>query len=228
MNLIKMDGFFHPSQADGTVHIIGCGAVGSSIAFLLAHCGITDFVLYDDDIVEDHNIANQMYRDEDIGKPKVEALREILVAINPEIADHIRVVNGKYVDQPLSGSVFLCVDSIAVRRQIATENQYNPQISVLSDVRLGLTDAQHFLVNWKDPREVRNFLKTMEFTDEEARAETPHTACNVMLSVCTSVFGICSMAVSNWMTFIKTKGKSKKNTVLLDVETMMLSAFAAP
>ena len=48
MNLIKMDGFFHPSQAKGAVHIIGCGAVGSSIAFILAHCGVTNFVLYDD------------------------------------------------------------------------------------------------------------------------------------------------------------------------------------
>ena len=44
MNLIKMDGFFHPSQAKGAVHIIGCGAVGSSIAFILAHCGVTNFV----------------------------------------------------------------------------------------------------------------------------------------------------------------------------------------
>lgn len=225
MNLIKMDGFFHPSQAKGTVHIIGCGAVGSTIAFILAHCGMTDFVLYDDDIVESHNIANQMFREEDIGKPKVEALREILVGINSEIADHIRVVNGKYVDQPLSGSVFLCVDSIAVRRSIATENQYNPQIEVLSDVRLGLTDSQHFLVNWKDPREVKRFLKTMNFTDEEAKAATPHTACNVMLSVCTSVFAICSLAVSNWMNFVKTKGASKKNTTLLDVEAMALTAF---
>ena len=47
--MIKMDGFFHPSQAKGAVHIIGCGAVGSSIAFILAHCGVTNFVLYDDD-----------------------------------------------------------------------------------------------------------------------------------------------------------------------------------
>ena len=54
---------------------------------------------------------------------------------------------------------------------------------------------------------------------------TPHTACNVMLSVCTSVFAICSLAVSNWMRFIRTEGKDKKSTVLLDVDTMMLSAF---
>lgn len=100
MNLIKMDGFFHPSQAKGAVHIIGCGAVGSSIAFILAHCGVTNFVLYDDDTVESHNIANQMFREKDIGRPKVEALRDILVEINPEIADEIRIVNGKYVDSP--------------------------------------------------------------------------------------------------------------------------------
>ena len=225
MNLIKMEGFFHPSMVNGDVHIIGCGAVGSTIAFILAHCGITDFVLYDDDVVESHNIANQMFREEDIGKPKVEALRDILVEINSEIADNIRIINGKYIDQPLSGNVFLCVDSIDVRKAIATAQQYNPQINVLSDVRLGLTDSQHFLVNWKDPREVKRFLKTMNFTDEEAKELTPHTACNVMLSVCTSVFAICSLAVSNWMNFIKSKGESKKSTTLLDVGTLALSTF---
>ena len=225
MNLIKMDGFFHPSQVKGAVHIIGCGAVGSSIAFILAHCGVTNFVLYDDDTVESHNIANQMFREKDIGRPKVEALRDILVEINPEIADEIRIVNGKYVDQPLSGYVFLCVDSVAVRKAVAQSQQYNPEILTLSDVRLGLTDSQHYLVNWRDPKEIRRFLKTMNFTDEDAKALTPHTACNVMLSVCTSVFAICSLAVSNWMRFIRTEGKDKKSTVLLDVDTMMLSAF---
>ena len=129
MNLIKMDGFFHPSQVKGAVHIIGCGAVGSSIAFILAHCGVTNFVLYDDDTVESHNIANQMFREKDIGRPKVEALRDILVEINPEVADEIRIVNGKYVDQPLSGYVFLCVDSVAVRKAIAQSQQYNPRSS---------------------------------------------------------------------------------------------------
>ena len=145
--------------------------------------------------------------------------------INPEIAYEIRIVNGKYGDQPLSGFVFLCVDSIAVRKAVAQSQQYNPEILTLSDVRLGLTDSQHYLVNWRDPKEVRRFLKTMDFTDEDAKALTPHTACNVMLSVCTSVFAICSLAVSNWMRFIRTEGKDKKSTVLLDVDTMMLSAF---
>ena len=102
---------------------------------ILAHCGVTNFVLYDDDTVESHNIANQMFRrrtsdGQGGGPPGYPG------EINPEIADEIRIVNGKYVDQPLSGYVFLCVDSVAVRKTIAQSQQYNPEILTLSDVRL--------------------------------------------------------------------------------------------
>ena len=199
--------------------------MGSSIAFILAHCGVTNFVLYDDDTVESHNIANQMFREKDIGRPKVEALRDILVEINPEIADEIRIVNGKYVDQPLSGYVFLCVDSVAVRKAVAKSQQYNPEILTLSDVRLGLTDSQHYLVNWRDPKEVRRFPEDHEFHRRGREgADAPHGLQRHALRVY-SVFAICSLAVSNWMRFIRTEGKDKKSTVLLDVDTMMLSAF---
>lgn len=225
MNLIKMDGFFHPSMVKGKIHIIGCGAVGSTIAELLARCGLTDFVLYDDDLVESHNLVNQMFRQNDIGKKKVDALADILCEINPEIRDRIKLVPEKYVDQPLSGIVFLCVDKISVRKAVAKQHQFNGMIRVMSDVRISLTDAQHYLANWKDPSAVKNFIGTMNFTDEEADAETPHTACNTTLSVCTTVRMICAAAVSNFMNFIKSEGENYKRTVLVDAFLPELDAY---
>lgn len=216
MNLIKMEGFFHPSMVDGKIHIIGCGAVGSTIAELLARCGLTDFVLYDHDTVEPHNLVNQMFRDKDVGKKKVDALAEILTEINPEIASRIKLVPEKYVDQPLSGYVFLCVDSIAVRKAIVKQNQYNTMIRMMSDVRISLTDAQHYMANWRNSQSVKILLASMNFTDEEADAETPRTACNTMLSVCTTVRIVCAHAVSNFMNFVKTGGETFKRTILVD------------
>ncbi len=225
MNLIKMEGFFHPSLVRGQVHIIGCGAVGSTIAYMLAHAGVTDFVLYDDDLVESHNIANQMFREKDVGRKKVDALAEILIEINGEIASRIRKVPERYVDQPLSGCVFLCVDSIAARKAIAQRNKLNTMIRVMSDVRISLTDAQHYLANWRDSLSVRNFIGTMNFTDEEAAAETPHTACNTALSVCTTVYMICALAVSNFMNFVKSEGKTFRRTIQADAFLPNLDAY---
>ena len=78
MNLSKSFEFFDPAKCKGRIHIIGCGSVGSTVAELLARFGITDFVLYDFDTVEPHNIVNQMFTAKHIYKPKVEALKEML------------------------------------------------------------------------------------------------------------------------------------------------------
>ena len=83
MDLSKVYDFFQPDKIDGKIHIVGCGSVGSAIAENLARCGVTDFVLWDFDIVEAHTVANQMFTQADIKRPKVESLRDILVSINP-------------------------------------------------------------------------------------------------------------------------------------------------
>lgn len=225
MNLIKMEGFFHPTMVDAKIHIIGCGAVGSTIAELLARCGLTDFVLYDHDIVETHNLVNQMFREKDVGKKKVDALADILAEINPEIASRIKLVPEKYVDQPLSGYVFLCVDSISVRKAIAEQHRYNTMIKMMSDVRISLTDAQHYMANWRTAQSVKIFLASMNFTDEEADAETPRTACNTTLSVCTTVRTICNYAVHNFLAFVKSEGAQFKKTILVNLDPIDLDAY---
>ena len=67
MNLSKSIEFFNPTKVKERVHIIGCGAAGSTIAELLARAGLSKVTLYDFDKVEPHNIANQMFKDSDIG-----------------------------------------------------------------------------------------------------------------------------------------------------------------
>ena len=85
IDLSKIYEFFQPETVKQRIHIIGCGSVGSTLAEHLARCGLTQFSLYDFDVVEEHNIVNQMFRQQDVNKPKVEALRDILLEINPEI-----------------------------------------------------------------------------------------------------------------------------------------------
>ena len=74
LNLAKSYDFFKPEFCRERIHIIGCGSVGSTLAELLARFGLTNFALYDFDTVEPHNLANQMFRIEHIGMPKVDAL----------------------------------------------------------------------------------------------------------------------------------------------------------
>lgn len=223
LNLSKSYDFFKPEEVRERIHIIGCGSVGSTVAELLARFGLTKLTLYDFDTVEPKNLANQLYRQEHIGVSKVEALSCMLCEINPEIATAIKLERDGYTGQKLSGYVFLCVDKIELRREIAESNKNNPYIKAMFDFRTRLTDAQHYAADWSDMKMVDDFIRSMEFTHEEAVAETPVSACNVTLSVAPTVRIICSMGVANFVNFVK--GAGLKKLILTDAFNFVLDAF---
>lgn len=66
------------------VTLIGAGSVGSIIAWLLIRSGVRHLLVVDKDTVSAANICRTIYRQKDIGRPKVEALKEILGEIRPE------------------------------------------------------------------------------------------------------------------------------------------------
>ena len=203
MNLSKSYDFFHPEDVRERIHIIGCGAVGSTIAELIARTGLTKVTLYDFDHVEAHNIANQMFTADDIGKPKVDALKELMVRINPEAERDIITVPTGYIGQRIAGYVFLAVDNIDLRREICENNVKNRYIKAVFDVRIRLEDAQHYAADWKNAAMVENLLASMQFTHEEALENTPKSACNLELSIAPTVRDICSKAVVNFINFAK-------------------------
>lgn len=223
MDLSKSYEFFQPEKLDGRVHIIGCGSVGSTVAENLARFGVTKMTLYDFDVVESKNLANQMFVTEDIGRPKVDAVKRIILSINPEAEPDIKKEVNGYVKQRLSGYVFLAVDNIDLRRNIATAQKDNSSIKGMFDFRTGLLTAQHYAAEWGDAKSVMDFINTMQFSHEEAEKETPMSACHVTLSVAPTVRIISALGVQNFINFAKT-GKLKK-MVLIDTEQFTLDAF---
>lgn len=66
------------------VVIFGCGATGGNIALELAMAGVSNFTLYDYDIVEESDSARHMFfRQEYLNLPKVDALSKEIKLINP-------------------------------------------------------------------------------------------------------------------------------------------------
>ena len=221
MNLIKHREFFDPEQFNDEVHIIGCGAVGSTIAEQLTRLGFKKLHIYDFDTVSEHNITNQMFLHKHIGISKLDALDEICHSINPEI-QLMHYPNGWKKGMPLSGYVILAVDSIDTRNEIVDDNYFNPHIKAVYDVRMRLVDAQHFAAKWDT--EGKKFLKqTMAFTSEEANAATPMSACGTTLSVTPTVRIISSYAVCNLINTIQRKHIAR--SVLIDTFTYGITAF---
>lgn len=223
MDLAKSYEFFQPEMCEERIHIIGCGAIGSTVAENLVRFGLTRITLYDFDYVEPHNIANQMFRQIDIGKLKIEALAEMLCDINPDVKNDLKLVSKGYVGQKLSGYVFLCVDNIDLRREIAQACQGNQYVKAMFDFRMRLTDAQHYAADWKNQKMVEDFLKSMAFSHEEAKAETPVSACNITLSGVPTVRSIVAHGVSNFINFAK--GNGIRKLILIDAFGHTVDAF---
>ena len=78
---------------DSTVGIAGLGGLGSNAAVALARAGIGHLILVDFDKVELSNLGRQYYFQEDIGKFKTDALKQILSKINPDV--NISIINLK-------------------------------------------------------------------------------------------------------------------------------------
>lgn len=223
MDLTKIDGFFKPSSIQNRVHIIGCGSVGSTVAENLARFGVKDFVLYDFDTVGPHNIVNQMFVQSDMGSMKVDAVKRIITDINPEAAETIVTHPEGYNGQRLDGYIFLAVDNIDLRREICQKNKLNPAIKAVFDFRTGLTDAQHYAADWSKPASRDNLIESMNFTHEEAEAETPMSACHVPLCAATTVRVISAYGVNNFVNFVN--GKGLYRTVIADIFGFTVDAY---
>lgn len=68
-----------------SVGIAGVGGLGSNAAIALARAGVGRLVLVDFDKVEKKNLDRQYYFLDQVGKIKIEALKDSIRRINPEI-----------------------------------------------------------------------------------------------------------------------------------------------
>lgn len=79
--------YFSKEQMDKirntSIGIAGAGGLGSNCAVCLVRSGFAKLSIYDFDVVEMTNLNRQFYFDDQVGRPKVEALASNLKRINP-------------------------------------------------------------------------------------------------------------------------------------------------
>lgn len=222
MDTSKILEYFDASTIEGQVHIVGCGAVGSHVAEQLARIGVEEVHIWDFDIVEPKNIANQMFFSSHIGIPKVECVLSMMKLINPSIKVHVHP-EGLQPPYVLSGYIFMCADSMDVRKAIIKANKYNPTVKGFYDFRIRLTDAQHYFADRNDSTQVENLEKSMAFTQEEALEATPKSACGTTLSVVYTVKTIVALGIHNFI--CQVLERPTKTMILIDFERLTLDAF---
>lgn len=92
------------------VAVCGLGGLGSNVAVALARAGVGRLHLIDFDRVEPSNLNRQQYILAQIGRPKAEALREYIAAVNPfcEVAAEAVRVTEENLAGLLEGDDIIC------------------------------------------------------------------------------------------------------------------------
>jgi sulfur carrier protein ThiS adenylyltransferase len=102
----------HDRVKRATVGIAGVGGLGSAVAIALARTGVGSLIIADFDLVEPSNLNRQQYFLDQLGQPKVYALRDTLARINPHVhvaACHLTLTAGNVAE--IFGAVDLLVEA---------------------------------------------------------------------------------------------------------------------
>lgn len=144
-----------------TIHIVGCGAIGSATALAVGKMAGQDvrLVLWDDDEVSEENLAVAFYRNIDIGRPKAEALAEIVQEFDGPTCE---VRNRRVTEEDLlSGIVLSCTDSLLSRR-VVLEAALKGGARFLVDGRMGSEVGNIHHANLADPKSVEAYRLTVK------------------------------------------------------------------
>ena len=102
----------------------------------------------------------------------------------------------------MSGYVFMAVDSIDVRNVIVKQNRYNRAVKAMFDFRMRLKDAQHYASAWNNNTQIKNFVESMNFTQEEADKYTPVNACGMTMSIIPTIETVVATGVANFINYL--------------------------
>ena len=154
--------------SDVGFHIVGCGAIGSSVATQLARLGGNKFYLYDFDKVGIENIGVSQYIDEDIGKNKVTALREHLWQIDRSISSGINIGKFEHYRGNKDDILILGLDSMSARMEIVKLLAECPdKPAFVIDGRMGAEQYQQYIY---DNITVKKYEKDW-YSDEDSDPE---------------------------------------------------------
>ena len=155
-----------PDRLCFPITVIGAGAIGSAAVVTLAKMGCADITVWDDDLLEEINVSNQLCKPSMTGRPKVEALRELAIDLTDVVID---VDQRRYRGQRLSGVVIVAVDSMGSRQDVWRRVKSNPEVPLLIDARMGAEFARIYAVRPTDPDHVGFYESNLYGTEEAER-----------------------------------------------------------
>ncbi len=207
-----------------SVHIIGCGGMGSRVAEGLVRMGVgvkdqSPITLYDGDKFAPHNLTNQWVTQNGIATAKVKAVQDEMEEINPEV-DVTCVAEMVTGHVPLNGVVFLCLDSMSARRHIVDNllagNLFVPcVIETRMDAAVGISHC----FNPANPNQLACW-RMYWHSDREAQNLA---GCSGPQSIISAIYGTTTLALKQFEAFARTGSiKGLPNRVYHDFDECLV------
>lgn len=162
-SFLRHAAFFGPEDANNTpLNIVGVGATGSWVAILAAKMGWNNFVIWDQDTVESHNVPNQAYTSKHIGLLKVDALEQVLKDINPivSIKKHSCFWTPD-TEEEMHGALFIAVDSLDVRKELYAYAAEQLDLDLIFETRIGFNMAVLNILDPIDTNAINDVISVM-------------------------------------------------------------------
>lgn len=185
-----------PWEHEEKITLIGAGATGSRIFMALIEFGFTNIDVIDFDRVELHNLANQAFVTEDIGKLKVDALRDRYIAkTGDQPPESMRFIEGRMPldGHTLEGTVFLLTDTMSSRREIFEAClKDNFLVTRCIETRMASLYGNVFMFTPADEFQANKWVATLI---DDSQGEV--SACGTSISVGVTASLIANNAVMN-------------------------------
>ena len=199
VSFLRHAAWFGPEDAQ-PLNIIGVGATGSWIGLVAAKMGFHKFRIWDADIVEDHNLPNQIYDLEHVGKSKVDSFESVLTRFNPgiEVEKHNYFFTQEH-KHLLDGPLILTVDTMSARKEIYETFKLNWKVQKVFETRIGFDYGELNIIDNLNTTHLEEWRSTL--VDDK---DIPDGPCN--LRICTTlvtkiagftVHNVCSMLSSS-------------------------------
>ena len=157
-----------PQILDEQITVIGGGTIGSFTTLALAKMGFRKIAVIDFDRVDIVNMSCQFFGFQDIGKPKVLALKESIETMtNKETI--IEPIFDRWTGAKFSGIVVSAVDSLETRKEIWDAHVGNESTKIVVDARMGAEVASLYAVDPNSPRDKVAYPKTLTSDSEAVR-----------------------------------------------------------
>lgn len=181
----------------------GAGGISSNTIFQLARVHPKSLYIFDDDTVEEVNLAGQMFNNDSVSKKKVDAIANIVKDFCRY--ESVFAMPEKYTEDSFTADIMICGFDNMKARKVFFNNwckhvneQKDKSKCLFIDARLSFDTLQVFTITGDDEFNKTRYEKEFLFSDEEADEticslkQTTFMACMIASFIVNNVVNFCA------------------------------------